>query len=130
MSSDFLQEAVTLGRALWFYGSHGNQIETQAWKGPNPVRNVGRGPRNVELSLIEIVSNFKTYKISSCSAHFKIWTRYSIRCRELAWVGAIGVQGSGGLQSHTIGMGGLNLLTGKARPTFWEDGFSSPLSNK
>lgn len=30
LSSDFLQEAVTLGRALWCYGSHGNQTQTEA----------------------------------------------------------------------------------------------------
>lgn len=130
MSSDFLQEAVTLGRASWFYGSHGNQIQTQAWKGPNPVGNVGRGPRNIELSLIEIVSNFTTYKISSCSLHFKIWTRDSIRCRELAWGWGNRSPGIWGLQSHAIGMEGLNLLIGKVCPTFWEDGFSSSLSNK
>lgn len=98
LSSDFLQEAVTLGRVSWCFGSHGNQIQTGVCKGPNPVENVGRGPRNVELFLVEIMSNLKTYKISSSIPHCKIWTRYNIRCGELPWGWGkreIGVQRSG-----------------------------------
>lgn len=64
--------------------------------------NVGRGPRNVELSLVEIMSILKHTKVPSSVPQFKIETTYDRRCRELPWdwgKRATGVQRSGAYTS-------------------------------